>query len=422
MNCSRAQVFGILFTLALAATAVACGGSDASTSGGSSSGGEAANYASCGAAVCVNIDAASCRSDADCPQGYACRNTSGSDEFPTLTCVINGSSPTDAGTPSSNGGQAAPALDAGQSAPPSVDAATPEDAASTKPGNVLLYGGVGSDEESITDAWMFNGTTWTATAAPPNQSGIFDKMQATVASKIAVFSAQVTGSTLTQGTSAFDGTAWSTVAGVQPPARMDGVMASLTGRGVLFGGLSLAGPGLGDTWTFDGAKWAQVLVNGPPGRSEAAMATLGDKIVLFGGQTINGDDPSTILGDTWMFDGTTWMQVASTGPVPRTGHAMASVGGKVVLFGGVDANYVLLDDTWTFDGTKWTQLSVSGPSARTLVSMTTYGSQAVLFGGMDVFQNQHKLGDTWTFNGSHWTQLSVTGPAPRGWAGMAWLP
>jgi hypothetical protein len=38
---------------------------------------------------------------------------------------------------------------------------------------------------------------------------------------------------------------------------------------------------------------------------------------------------------------------------------MATLGNKVVLFGGTSQGSGALNDTWTFDGTSWTQLPVS---------------------------------------------------------------
>jgi hypothetical protein len=147
----------------------------------------------------------------------------------------------------------------------------------------------------------------------------------------------------------------------------------------LFGGIGSSSI-LNDTWTFNGTSWTEVRVsNPPPARHGAAMATLDNEVVLFGGGRVN---------DTWTFDGTTWVQVSvSNSPAYRRHPAMATLGNEVVLFGG---SYLAgpysprgLSDTWRFDGTSWTQVSVTNsPPARYSYSpsMATLGNEIVLFG------------------------------------------
>ena len=111
---------------------------------------------------------------------------------------------------------------------------------------------------------------------------------------------------------------------------------------VLFGGMDIAtSTFLGDTWEWDGRGWTQRASSGPSARSEHAMATLGDKVVLFGGgeESIAGATVRIVgspLGDTWAWDGAAWTQRSTTGPSARSGHAMATLAGKVVLFGGAE--------------------------------------------------------------------------------------
>ena len=107
------------------------------------------------------------------------------------------------------------------------------------------------------------------------------------------------------------------------------------------------------------------------------MATLGGKVILFGGY-----DGTAVVGDTWIYDGTTWTQSAATGPSARSDAAMATLGAKVVLFGGDDTTTAALDDTWTFDGTAWTEVTIATPPpVRDGFAMASLGSTLVLFGG-----------------------------------------
>ena len=71
---------------------------------------------------------------------------------------------------------------------------------------------------------------------------------------------------------------------------------SARGVTVLFGGASLSGV-FSDTWEWDGTSWTQLSpAASPPARDAHAMATLGSKVVLFGGG--NG---TTAVNDTWSY-------------------------------------------------------------------------------------------------------------------------
>ncbi|MDB4996083.1 MAG: hypothetical protein JWM74_3515, partial [Myxococcaceae bacterium] len=100
------------------------------------------------------------------------------------------------------------------------------------------------------------------------------------------------------------------------------------------------------------------------------MATLGDKIVLFGGE----QDANHILADTWEYDGASWTQKTVPGPGKRYHHGMTTLGSKLVLFGGdpgAGTSTPFLADTWEWDGATWTPLNVKGPSGRYAYTMAT---------------------------------------------------
>lgn len=105
----------------------------------------------------------------------------------------------------------------------------------------------------------------------------------------------------------------------------------------------------------------------PEPRTNHGMASLnhGRQLVLFGGQT-GMEKTDKVLHDTWVYDNRFslhrggWRRHVGTGPADywrhRTGFAMASFGGDVVLFGGLsshddaDDKFVehFLADTWVF--------------------------------------------------------------------------
>jgi hypothetical protein len=120
-------------------------------------------------------------------------------------------------------------------------------------------------------------------------------------------------------------------------------------RSVLFGGEDATGRLLSDTWEWDGATWAQVATAGPSPRTDVALAydPSRTRVVLFGGTagTAVGQDSD----ETWEWDGTTWAQVAVSGPLPRHYHRLAydSARGRLVLFGGA-FNVTGVADTWEY--------------------------------------------------------------------------
>jgi pyruvate/2-oxoacid:ferredoxin oxidoreductase beta subunit len=120
-------------------------------------------------------------------------------------------------------------------------------------------------------------------------------------------------------------------------ARDQHAMAYDAARGqvVLFGGVGYSGT-LNDTWVWDGTNWVEKTpTTRPSGRYGHAMAydAARGQVVLFGGHDASGP-----LSDTWVWDGTNWVQkFPSVNPPWRYGHAMAydAARGQVVLFGGV---------------------------------------------------------------------------------------
>lgn len=145
---------------------------------------------------------------------------------------------------------------------------------------------------------------------------------------------------------------------------------------VLFGGLDSSSTTRGDTWEWDGRAWAERAADaGPPARRSHAMAALGGKVVLFGGL-----NDTAFFGDTWEWDGVAWTdKTPRAGPSPsaRDLHAMATLSGKVVLYGGhllvaPDGGSVATGgseraflDTWEWDGTSWTERQGQASSAPT---------------------------------------------------------
>ncbi len=150
-----------------------------------------------------------------------------------------------------------------------------------------------------------------------------------------------------------------------PPARADAAIGydPDTKQVVMFGGQGDYGS-LGDTWVFDGSTWRpEHTAQAPAARSDAGMV-FDPKLralVLFGGwATGNGGD----LSATWLWTGHAWER-RSTATVPygiydqtilQQDHmAYDAVTGKVVLVGipGELEYQSCSAETWTFDGSNW---------------------------------------------------------------------
>ena len=222
----------------------------------------------------------------------------------------------------------------------------------------------------------------------------------------------------------WDGSYWTQVDDFGPPARVQHAMVydSVRKVTILFGGNSGSGTNtsaLGDTWQWDGQNWTQLSNSGPSARVSHAMAfdATRNQTVLFGGADATGP-----LQDTWQFDGQDWTRLENSGPSPRSYHAMAydAVNARVTLFGGgVPANGAagnsVLGDTWAWDGNTWVQIATFGPSARQAAAMVWMGDTTLLFGGIGV---PSLLGDTWEFDGKLWSQRQDIGPGARSDHGM----
>jgi uncharacterized protein (TIGR03437 family) len=185
---------------------------------------------------------------------------------------------------------------------------------------------------------------------------------------------------------------------------------SAHGQVVLFGGIDAGSTILNETWVWDGSDWSQKSPQtSPPARENHAMAydAAHGQVVLFGGLSPNGS-----LSDTWVWDGANWSEkTPQTSPLPRWNHGMAydASHGRIVLFGGAKGFGEFLGDTWLWDGTNWTQASPqSSPTARFSHCMAydLGHSQVVLFAGSAHDPSLFLSKETWVWDGTNWTQKS----------------
>jgi hypothetical protein len=278
----------------------------------------------------------------------------------------------------------------------------------------------GDDGASMDDTWLWDGKSWSmpepATFPPARTSAMAGSFDGSVV----LFGGQPSplfAKTVDQDTWTWTGTTWNQGLPMQPPpGRAAGMMASQGASLVLFGGYDLTSA-RNDTWLWDGTNWTEATpALSPSPRSGAAVGRVQGDVFLFGGW-----DGSTALDDTWEWNGKTWAEVKVTGSKPPARYAPAhsTLGGKLVLFGGLPAGCGIFDDTWEWDGTAWTEVATKGtvPPARYSAAAATLNDEMVVFGGFNL--GVPALGDTWLWNGEEWRKGPVAGPEARGNAAMS---
>jgi hypothetical protein len=228
---------------------------------------------------------------------------------------------------------------------------------------VLMYGGADPyTTGDLSDLWAWNSAagTWTQmrpAATPPvrHQSGMTFDSQRNVA---VVFGGAIQGDNVVTGdtwewnsAAGPDGTWIQTSGPASPSPRRDLRLAfdAARGRVVLFGGASMT------------------CVSQPSG-------------------TICSD---TEYNDMWEYTVGGWTEImANNQPPVRQGEFMEyapDLGGVLVWSGDHDANYYLQDDTWLWNGSTWTQLAATGTPPGRWWPAGGYDvrhSQAVFFGGL----------------------------------------
>jgi hypothetical protein len=255
---------------------------------------------------------------------------------------------------------------------------------------VVVFGGRTASGLASSTTWVWNGSDWQAfnpaggPAARYLASMAFDPKL----DEFILFGGETPGGQLLDDTWAWNGASWTEEASDQPapPARAGAALAlDANGNLVLFGGTGY-GPGAGglstpsslattptgqvaldDTWTWRGgtAGWVQQNVPGPPARTEAAAAwdPATDQTVLFGGYVPGGLGTSTVLADTWTWNGQAWtLQQPATSPPARYGAVAdyAPPAGGPLMTGGAGASGDL-SDSWAWVGGDWVPLAQSGP-------------------------------------------------------------
>lgn len=274
---------------------------------------------------------------------------------------------------------------------------------------IVLIGGFGTT--SYSDTWEWDGAWWSLRdpGTPGMRSRHAMAWDATSAGVLLFGGQGPLGDTWR-----WNGELWAKLAPANAPAPRGGhamVCERHRSRILLFGGARTDRHVYGDTWAWDGADWTELVSSSSPSpRTGVAMAydETRQRVVLFGGR--DGVASSNPLGDTWEWDGTTWMQLTpQSPPPPRSDHAMAfdPTRGRTVLVGGRGSQ--TLSDTWEWDGAAWALRSGGGPYGHVLV-YDPGRRRIVMTGGPSP-------NDTWEWDGATWTR--ILGSAQSRWYAAA---
>ncbi len=172
------------------------------------------------------------------------------------------------------------------------------------------------------------------------------------------------------------------------------------------------------TWVGDGLQWSERPGTNPPLLSRAAVAfdAARGQLIAFGGTLPPYDTPTST---TWAFDGQAWTALATTtAPSARSDAGLAFDPGRnrLVLFGGRTST-TLLGDTWEWNGSQWAQLATGGPSPRaTRLAFDPRSQRVTMLGSATAPGAAAGPLDCWQWSGTSWTSHhALPAPATAGW-------
>ncbi|MFN7966464.1 MAG: zinc-dependent metalloprotease family protein [Acidobacteriota bacterium] len=192
-------------------------------------------------------------------------------------------------------------------------------------------------------------------------------------------------------------------------------------RGVIvqYGGSHPDGQMLGDTWEWDGITWVQRSPAHTPGqRSQHSMTydTRRKSVLLFGGYS-NSPFPFNNR-DVWAYDGNDWSLVSSSPDGPPANVALTgditfdSVRGKLVMVYERSGPGGPQNDTWEFDSATATwSLASSGPGPEFSFSPIEFdAARGNTVGQSYWWSDAYENARTWTSTGAGWLTAPTSPP------------
>jgi hypothetical protein len=197
--------------------------------------------------------------------------------------------------------------------------------------DVVLFGG-GAGLANLSDTWVWDGSNWEQKFPQNSPLARVEGAMAPAPAReetdpprpgVVLFGGLYSAGNLLSDTWVWDGTNWEQkFPQNSPPARYGHAMALDVAHRVvvLFGGIDAGGNFLSDTWVWDGTNWEQKFPEiSPPARWLHAMGPNADRrgVVLFGGEPVSDTD-------TWIWNGRNWEHKSpEISPSARIQPAMA---------------------------------------------------------------------------------------------------
>ena len=282
----------------------------------------------------------------------------------------------------------------------------------------VLFGGA-DYVSAFGDTWTFDGTNWTEQTllvAPAPRSGSTFAFAAQQQRLVLCFGKR--GTAVVDETWTWDGTNWAQQThAVRPAARQRATGTSAANGGIyIFGGEGPAGS-LGDTWFYGPSGWSQIPSSGPSPRAGAVMASVGNYVVLAG-----GSDGGVMQTDAWALVANNWLQLPSVLALSRQDAAVGVTGtGQVLAVGGKDVQGTILGDALDLTGNGWAPVPMPPAPAGRTGAVSTFDptlGRIVLFGG--AASPVQLRSDTFTWDGQDWREVpSAVHPTAREHAAMA---
>jgi serine/threonine protein kinase/N-acetylneuraminic acid mutarotase len=174
----------------------------------------------------------------------------------------------------------------------------------------------------------------------------------------------------------------------------------------IFGGLGADGSVSGRHEGYDPAidNWKGGDDLPVPVQHAMSAAWQGNPVVL-GGMQSNGTN-KLVTDQVWRVVNSRWVELPRM-LQPRAAAAAATVGDRIIVTGGVDANGALLQTTEIFDGTSWT-LGAEMPTPRQMLAGASDGRLMYAVGG--------------TNGNSDLTTVEAYDPATNTWTSLPALP
>jgi subtilisin family serine protease len=293
-------------------------------------------------------------------------------------------------------------------------------------GRMVLFGGINSSFTQLGDTWEYDGSTWVLRATGGPSPREWPGMAYDSARQKTVLA----GGTTSSGTSLSDTWEWDGSVGTWtfrnipgPPPRGNKNLAYDAARGVVVLYSSYGNNTFwADHWEYDGAAWIRRTLPGPVARFSHPMVydPAQQRVLLFGGEVAAGGGNTSWMDDLWEFDGTKWIPMSGSPPIPRFGAPRAFVPelGGAVTFGGAYAIgsqfFAVSNELWLQSPSGWGLLQTNNPTSRAYSALGAIGNgQLLMFGGL-VGSNNFPENDLWRFSGTTWTQLYPSNaPFPR---------